>query len=192
MIYYDTTGEGELKMMTWYSHLIQKGSHIIGIYPNEETKLDAALEFLKDGLFRNESVMLITDSMSKGKIVKKMTNQWNFDTEKLVATNDIIVKNVSEWYFENGKPDSKKIKEQWFKLVNRLLDEGRSGVRVFEDTRPFFKRGLARELVDYESTLEQRFDLPLTAVCAYEYQDIDTLSPKQFSVLKEHHGLVWA
>jgi DcmR-like sensory protein len=178
-------------MMTWYSHLIQTGSHIIGIYPNEKAKLDAAFEFLKDGLFRNESVMLITDSIPKAKIIKRMTNEWSVDVPRLVATNDIIVKDATEWYFEHGKPDPKKIKEQWNGLVNHLLNEGKSGLRVFEDTRSFFRRGFAKELVDYESTLEKKFNLPLTAVCAYEYEDIDTLSFKQFSVLKEHHGVVW-
>jgi len=178
-------------MMTWHSHLVQKGSHIIGVYPDEKTKLDAAFEFLKDGLFRNETVMLITDSMPQAKIIKEMANQWNVDALGLVVSNDIIVKSASEWYFENGKPDPKKIKEQWYKLVNHLLDERKSGLRVFEDTKPFFKRGFARELVGYESLLEQKFDLPLTAVCAYEYEDLDQLSPKQFLALKEHHGLVW-
>ena len=178
-------------MMTWQSHLVQKGTHIIGVYPNEKAKLDAAFEFLKDGLFRNETVMLITDSMPRDKIIKQMANQWSVDAPGLVASNDIIVKSASEWYFENGKPDPKKIKEQWYKLVNHLLAEGKSGLRVFEDTKPFFKRGFAKELIGYESLSEQKFDLPLTVVCAYEYEDLDQLSPKQFLALKEHHGLVW-
>jgi DcmR-like sensory protein len=178
-------------MMTWYSHLIQTGSHIIGIYPNEQAKLDAAFEFLKDGLFRNETIMLITDSMPKAKIMKRMSKGWNVDVQRLVATNDIIIKNASEWYFENHKLDSKKIKERCDSLVNHLRDEGKNGLRVFEDTKPFFKRGFAQELVDYESTLEQKFNLPITVVCAYEYQDLDKLSSKNFSALKEHHGLVW-
>ena len=178
-------------MMTWQSHLVQTGSHIIGVYPNEKAKLDAAFEFLKDGLFRNETVMLITDSMSQAKIIKKMANQWNVDALGLVLSNDIIVESVSEWYFENGKPEPKKIKEQWYKLVNHLLDGRKSSLRVFEDTKPFFKRGFAKELIGYESLLEQKFDLPLTVVCAYEYEDLDQLSPKQFLALKEHHGLVW-
>ena len=68
-------------MMTWQSHLVQTGSHIIGVYPNEKAKLDAAFEFLKDGLFRNETVMLITDSMPQAKIIKEMASQWNVDAE---------------------------------------------------------------------------------------------------------------
>jgi len=172
--------------------LIQRGSHIIGVYPSEKVKLDTAFAFLKDGLFRNETVMLITDSMPRIKIIKRMTKEWNVDVPRLVATNDIIIKNASEWFFENGKPDSKKIKERWDTLVNLLLNSGKSSLRVFEDTKPFFKRGFAKELImDYESLLEQKFDLPLTAVCAYEYEDLDQLSPKQFLALKEHHGLVW-
>ena len=79
-------------MMTSYSRLIQTGSHIIGVYPSEKVKLDTAFAFLKDGLFRNEAVMLITDSMPKVKIIKRMTKEWNVDVPRLVATNDIIIK----------------------------------------------------------------------------------------------------
>ena len=62
-------------MMTSYSHLIQTGIHIIGVYPSEKVKLDTAFAFLKDGLFRNETVMLITDSMPRIKIIKRMASQ---------------------------------------------------------------------------------------------------------------------
>jgi len=149
------------------------------------------MEFLKDGLFRNETVMLVTDFMSKAKILKKMAGKWSVDAQSLVESNDIIVKSVSELYFGNGRPDPKKIKEQWNLLVNHLQDEGKSGLRVFEDTGPFFKHGFAKELIGYESILEEKFDLPLTVVCAYSYEDIDALSSQQFLALKEHHGLVW-
>ena len=180
------------EMKTWCSHLIQKGNHIIGVFPNDQAKLDAAFEFLEDGLFRNETVMIVTDLMSEAKILKKMAKEWHVDAQSLVESNDIIVKSVSEIYFENGRPDPRKIKEQWNRLVTQLLAEGKSGLRVFEDTGPFFKHGFVKELVGYESILEQKFDLSLSVVCAYSYEDIDALSGKQFLTLKEHHGLVWA
>ncbi len=178
-------------MMTRYSHLIQPGCHIIGIFPDEKSKLDAAFDFLKDGLFRSESVMIITDSMPETRIIKRMTKEWNVDAPRLVGTHDIIVKSSAEWYFEGGRPSAKKINKHWHNLVNQLGNEGKISLRVFEDTKPFFKRGFARELIHYESTLEKRFDLPLTVVCAYEYSNLETIDFTQFSALKEHHGIVW-
>lgn len=69
--------------------------------------------------------------------------------------------------------------------------KGKSGVRVFGDTATFFKNGIAKELVYYESTLEQKFSTPFTAICAYDSKDIDKLSQDQLNTLLGHHNPVW-
>src|SRR6476646_9716124 len=44
-----------------HSPLIPNTSHIVGIYTNQETELNHALQFLESGIDKNESVILITD-----------------------------------------------------------------------------------------------------------------------------------
>jgi hypothetical protein len=177
--------------LTWHSNLVHIGDHIIGVYPNKEIELGVAFEFLRDGLLKNETVMLVTDALSKSRIRDKMSKEWLVDVDKLEARNEITIKTTKEWYFPDGYLNASKIRAQWSELVDYSRKRGRRGLRVFEDTSSFFKRGFARELVHYESTLERRFSFPITAICGYVYEEIDTLSPKQFRTLQEHHNLVW-
>jgi len=177
--------------LTSYSSLIHKGDHIIGIYPNKEIELDLAFEFLKDGLQRNETVMLVTEALSKTEIRKKMKTIFKVDVDKLEAENDIIIKTTKEWYFPDGSFTVNKIRDQWSNLIDYSNKNGRSSLRVFEDTSSFFKHGFARELVHYESTLGQKFSFSNTAICGYLYEEIDTLTSKQFRTLQECHNLVW-
>lgn len=87
-----------------------------------------------------------------------------------------------------------------------------SGLRVFADTKPFFNKdkmqyddkknnnnnnrygisssGFAQKLIDYECSLEKRFSFDMSAICAYEAEDIATLDRSQLKSLMEHHGLI--
>ena len=177
--------------LTSYSNLIHKGDHIIGVYPNKEIELDLAFEFLKDGLQRNETVMLVTEALSKTEIRKKMKTIFKVDVDKLEAENDIIIKTTKEWYFPDGSFIANKIRDQWSNLIDYSNKNGRNNLRVFEDTSSFFKHGFVRELVHYESALGQKFIFQNTAICGYLYEEIDTLTLKQFRTLQECHNLVW-
>jgi hypothetical protein len=176
--------------LTWSSNLVHKGDHIIGVYPDKKTELELAYEFLKDGLQRNETVMLITEALSKTEIRNKM-NVVLKNIDKQRPEDEIIIKTTKEWFCPDGSFDVNKIKDQWSVLIDDSNRNGKSGFRVFEDTSSFFKRGFVKELIHYESTLGQRFDLPVTAICGYLYEDIDTLDSKQFRKLQENHNLVW-
>jgi len=177
--------------LTWYSRLVHKGDHIIGVYPNKEIELGLAFEFLKDGLQRNETVMLVTEALSKTEIRNKMSSVLKVDVDKLEAENDIIIKTTKEWFFPDGSFTASKIRDKWSNLIEYSNRNGIRGLRVFEDTSSFFKRGFVRELVHYESTLGQKFSFPITAICGYLYEEIDTLTLKQFKTLQENHNLVW-
>ncbi len=176
--------------LAWHSNLLHTGDHILGVYPNKEIELDVAFKFLKDGLQRNETVMLVTDALPKTKIRNRMSNEWKVDVNELEAKKSIIIQTTKEWYFPDGSLTANKITARWSDLVNYSRNNGKR-LRVFEDTSSFFKRGFARELVHYESTLERRFSYPITAICGYVYEEIDALTPKQFRILQEHHNLVW-
>ena len=180
-----------ITQFTWYSNLVHKGDHIIGVYPNKEIELGLAFEFLKDGLQRDEAVMLVTEAMSKNKILNKMNKIMQVDVDKLYAESGIIIKTPKECYFPDGSFTVNKIKDQLSNLIEYSNKNGKSGLRVFEDTSSFFKRGFVKELIHYESTLGQKFSMPITAICGYLYEDIDTLTAKQFRVLQDGHNLVW-
>ena len=44
---------------------LEVGNHVIAVYHNKEEKFNEALAFLKDGLQRNELIMLLTTDFTK-------------------------------------------------------------------------------------------------------------------------------
>ena len=166
-------------------------SHIIAVYQDKETKIDEAFRFLKSGLDKNEIVMLITDEISKDNIRKKMKKEWNVNVKALESSYNIIIRTAPEWYFPHGIPSAERIIPRWLALNEIAHVKNKSGVRVFGDTAAFFRSGYTKELVNYESTLEQKFSISFTAICAYDSKNIESLSSEQLEALHMHHGIVW-
>ena len=48
----------------------------MGIYSNQEAELNHALQFLRSGIDKNESVILITDYAPREKIRDVMSSSW--------------------------------------------------------------------------------------------------------------------
>lgn len=174
--------EKEDRLKTVESH-----DHILAIYPDAYAKLEEAFEFLKDGLDRNEAIILLTDEMTRDDILKRMSRDWKIDAYLLEKNGDITVSSVKEWYFPRGFVDSEAIMEKW-KAASELAERnGRAGLRVFGDASPWFANGFDREIVEYEAQMERKFDIPMTAVCGYTEADMKKLTPLQVKTLHERH-----
>ena len=170
---------------------VHVGNHIIAIYQNQETAFDDAFTFLKNGLDNNEMIMIITDRLSKEHIRKKMNEKWNIQVKNLESNDMIQIKTTDEWYYSHGFPDPVKISAYWGAISEIARIRGKNGFRVFADTYDFFKKGYSKELVDYESTLDPKFDFGFTAICAYDSADIQSLTASQRDILFSHHNPVW-
>jgi hypothetical protein len=79
----------------------------------------------------------------------------------------------------------------WSALVENCLSKGKRGIRVFGDMTAFFKSGFTKELLEYESCLEQRFNFPAIGICAYDSKDTDIMTLEQIRQLQQHHNPVW-
>ena len=62
---------------------IEQGNHIIAVYPNKDEKFNEAFAFLKQGLQRNEVVVLTTTDLTKDEIRSRMINEWAVDVAEL-------------------------------------------------------------------------------------------------------------
>lgn len=174
------------------SEHVKIGNHIIAIYPDVKSGLDEAFTFLKKGLDQGEVVMLITDAWTKDETIDRMHDEWNVDARKLEEASDIIVKTAREWYFPEGPPETKRILAMWEAVVGLAVLRRKKGLRVFADESLFFKKGFGKNLVDYECVLQPKFDLSLTAICAYTIEDISSFSAETIDRLQEHHCQTWA
>jgi two-component system, chemotaxis family, sensor kinase Cph1 len=170
---------------------LEVGNHVIAVYRDKEEKFNEALAFLRDGLQRNELIMLITTDLTKDEICAKMRNEWKVDITKLESKGDIVIKTTEEWYFPDGIPNIQRTMALWSTLVENSLNKGKRGLRVFGDMAAFFKNGFSKELFDYELCLEQRFNFPAIGICAYDSRDIDNMTPEQIRQLQQHHNPVW-
>jgi hypothetical protein len=171
---------------------VEQGNHIIAIYPNKEEKFDEAFAFLKDGLERNEVVVMTTTDLPKDEIRIRMENEWQLNVTELESRGDIIIRTTEEAYFPDGIPNIQRTIALWSTLVENCISKGKRGMRVFGDMSAFFKSGFTKELLEYESSLEQRFNFPIIGICAYDSKDIDiNVTLEQIIQLQQHHSTVW-
>ncbi len=169
---------------------IKAKTHVMCIFKDEETEFQYALNFLKEGLDKNELVVLINDDFPKTQILEIMEHQWKTDVGTLFKNLDIIIKAPSEIYFPRGHLDPIQIENFFQNVTQYAIEKGKTGIRVFGSTRKTFEKDLAHELLHYEKRLEKEFEIPFTAICPYQKKDIGKLNKEEFDTLKEHHFLV--
>ena len=179
--------------MTRRLQTIEQGNHIIAVYPNKDEKFNEAFAFLKDGLQRNEVVVLITNDLPKDEIRARMRNEWKANVVELESGGDIIIRTTEEMYFPDGIPNIQRTIALWPTFVEKnCLSKGKRGIRIFGDMTAFFKKGFIKELFDYESCLEQRFNFPAIGICAYDSKDINNnMTSEQIRQLQQYHNSVW-
>jgi hypothetical protein len=171
---------------------VELGNHIIAVYINNDEKFNEAFAFLKDGLQRNEVIVITTTDLSKDEIRARMRNEWKVNVAELESRGDIIIRTTEEIYFPDGIPNIQRIVALWSTLAENCLSRGKLGIRIFGDMTAFFKNGFTKELLEYESCLEQRFNFPAIGIYAYDSKDIDNyMTSEQIRQLQQHHNTVW-
>lgn len=165
----------------------RKGDHLFCIYPDQITEFSAAVNFLGNGLDKNELIMLISDYMPIKQLREKLSQEWKVDTGKLVRNVDLIIRTVKENYFPNGFLNETSVIGYLEELARYSARKGKAGVRIFASNHSVFENGLSEQFINYESSLDPTFKRPITAICAYKRKDVDTLSDEQFEDLVNHH-----
>ncbi|HJT09665.1 MAG TPA: MEDS domain-containing protein [Candidatus Nitrosotalea sp.] len=167
--------------------MAQQGDHILGIYSKEKNEFDDVVSFLHEGIDNNEVLLLITDYVEKDEIRKKLGNAWNIDLKKLECSLDVVIRKPEEFYAPEGSIDALNLERFLEEFVHFAVNKGKSGIRIFGSHHVIMKNGLVTEMMHLESRFEKKFELPITALCAYMKEDIESLDKSQFETLKEHH-----
>jgi len=165
--------------------------HVLTSYRSSTEEIEDAVQFLKIGIRNNECVMIVArrDS-SLDEIVEAFTTN-GIDTGKLISNNSLMLADNKEWYIPGEKVEKHRIIDQWNGLVNRSIINGKKGLRAFCMMDIFFEHDFVDELVEYESELPLRFDIPFLALCAYRQSDLDKLSDSQRARMVKCHNPVW-
>ena len=165
--------------------------HVLTSYRSSTEEIEDAVQFLKIGIRNNECVMIVArrDS-SLDEIVEAFTTN-GIDTGKLISNNSLMLADNKEWYIPGEKVEKHTIIDQWNGLVNRSIINGKKGLRAFCMMDIFFEHDFVDELVEYESELPLRFDIPFLALCTYRQIDLDKLSDSQRARMVKCHNPVW-
>jgi MEDS: MEthanogen/methylotroph, DcmR Sensory domain len=170
---------------------LEVGNHVIAVYTTKEEKFNEAFAFLKEGLRRNEVIVLTTTDLPKDEIRARMCREWKVDVSEHESKGDIIIRTTEEIYFPDGVPNIPRTIALWSTLVENSLNKGKRGLRVVGDMAAFFRNGFTKELLEYESCLEQRFNFPAIGICAYDSIDIENMTIEQLRQLRGRHNPVW-
>jgi MEDS: MEthanogen/methylotroph, DcmR Sensory domain len=178
--------------MTLQTDAISVGNHAFAVYSDRDRKIRDTLDYLREGLEnRNEAIIFITADLTKGEVRARMAKEWGLDIADLEARGDILIQTPEEWYLKGGGPNTRRTNSMFLAFRDEAVKRGRSGLRGVGDTGVFFEKGYVSELIDYETSLERRFDISFTPLCTYSKADFDTLDSDQVRRLKETHSNFW-
>ena len=119
---------------------VQVGHHIIAIYHTFKDEIKEAFEFLKDGLKRNEAVMILTEDLGKELLIKKMKSYEGElgKIEDLEKKGDVTIEFTSGWYFpDNTNPNTDRIVAMSVAMVNLAVSRGKKPLEYSVTCLPF-------------------------------------------------------
>jgi hypothetical protein len=144
--------------------------------------------------------LLIIDQIERSDAINRMINEYGdeFDVLKLIDDGIITIVSSSEWYFSENSFKTDKTILKWNTTIDFVIsniDESlksgtRKDLRVFWDTKTFFKKGNWFDLIEYEEFFEKKFSFGLNVICAYQNEDIEKLDLNQLKLLLEKHELI--
>ena len=134
--------------------------------------------------------MLVSD-LDKDKIRSAISKEWEVDVDTLEANHHIILKSAVEVLYSDGSFPITSKSLIWEDLTNLAIENGKAGLRIFIDVSPMIKAGFEKQVLKFESTLENKFDFPCTIVCSYSPETIKKMGNYGVEILKNHHNVMW-
>ena len=164
----------------------ENGAHYIIIYPDLETIRQLYASYINKQIQENNEIVLVNPFYETTESTRQVLSQRNpdLDVSKHEKEKSLIIIDSLEEYF--GKPsDGMPFKRS---LANHAKKIGKNGLSILGDIGAYPYKSKSEDLVDYESSLPAKFDLPMKGFCLYHQKDFDIFSREQKQKLIEHHG----
>ena len=130
---------------------------------------------------------MMTDALPKDRIREKIATEWRVNVKSLEYSGRITIMTFREWHIIDDKFDIKRSKIMLAKMVQKALDNGRKGLRSVGDMNPFFSTGMIQQLLAWESSLENQFELPIISLCGYRQDKLEQLDNSAIAVTQQCH-----
>jgi MEDS: MEthanogen/methylotroph, DcmR Sensory domain len=190
-------------------------SNTFSIYSDSQEKLDAGFQFLIEGLENDESILFVTDDLSKEEVIERliMICQCRFNIPALVNDGIITILSSTQSYFSDDILKIDRIPPDGDMTVNKSLSQvhndtriesqdtdesshfnlsvdGGRRLRAFYDMKPFFEKKYYEELLNYRALSQKSNLIPTHTLYAYEMGLITEISPEAFRTLVKNCTLV--
>lgn len=160
------------------------GAHICLFFETQSDLQDAFVPFLRAGLDTNEACILVTSPplTEQAAVTVLRAGMPQFDQQ--LAAGWIEVDSYEEWYLRNGVFDASALSERWDRSLNRAMEGGRAGLRMFGDVS-WLTDDARTAFAEYELGLDQWIARkPLLFLCAYPLTE--TKGTQVFDVARAH------
>jgi MEDS: MEthanogen/methylotroph, DcmR Sensory domain len=156
--------------------------HNMLIYPDLPTYRKIYSESAKQAVDNNETVLLITTYDSFDRIKDSLT-QVGISVNKETKEGNLIILDAVKAYQIDTYGAVKFVTT----LVKRAERDGKAGVFALTEMGSFFIAQRVASLLEYEASLQKKFDIKLKATCTYHKGDFETLpKEKQEKILSAH------
>lgn len=163
--------------------------HILVTYNTLQEELMDVAEFINRGIELDElNLLLIRSDMSLERTSTLLKSVGLSNLDDILNSKSLLILKNEDWYIPDGRVDKYRIINQWHDLVNKSIQSGKNGLRAFCMMDCFFETGFSKEVVDYESTLPSKFQIPFVPVCAYRQNDFNLLSESEKQRMIESHN----
>ena len=153
---------------------MQPGDHYCGIYRTDEDQRALTIDFVKDGIRRNEKMFYLVNVQSAEQL--RMTlSEAGIDADLLIESGQLVIMTAKEAYLRDGQFDPDRMIQLLKDETEKALAEGYEAMRATgEMTWSLAGEPGSERLVEYESRLNHFFpNNKCLAVCQYDRRQFD-------------------
>jgi len=161
------------------------GAHYLIIYPDLITLRELYPAYIHKQIVENNGIVLVNPFYETTDSLKQLLSQGHpsLDVSKHEKEKSLIVIDSLEEYF--GKRPDMPFKRN---LASQAEKIGKNGLSILGDIGAYPHKSKSKDLVNYESSLPIKYDLPMKGFCLYHKKDFDKFTKEQKQKLFEHHG----
>ena len=172
-----------------YVRDLKAGNHGIFFYRSPHEKHEVLFNFLQAGFQKGEGAIYVA-SQETSKQVRKHMEDFGLNVRALERDGVLRIFDYDDWYIIDGEVNGSRTIMLGKRVFDEAMEIGLKGLRGCGEVACFFEHKKEKELVEYELMLGRNFDLPATALCAYDVDHAKSLEEKLFFSLIKAHGPV--
>ena len=160
------------------------GDHSMLVYRDLDAMRKMYCAYCKAHLEPGSEIVLIATQYETPDRVRQNLVGYGIDAEKYQQAGSLVIVDAVNGYQHGDTDGVIKLAKS---LASRAEKEGKQGMCVFGDPGSFFMFDRLAELLHYELSLPQRFDLKIKGFCSYHAADFDRLTPDQKQAVEGNH-----